>query len=91
MESVTTDEARFQGRESLDEENVQKIIDEFDERKLDPIVAWRDPETNALTVLSGHHRYEAAKRMGRKDIPVREFIGTEQEAIDFARDSNVMG
>ncbi len=90
-ESVTTDEARFQGRESLDESRVQQIVDEFDERKLDPVIVWKDPETGSSTVLSGHHRFEAIKRMGKENIPVREFVGTEQEAIDFARDSNVLG
>lgn len=91
IKEITTDESRFQGREELDEENVNRIVKEYDERKFDPIVVWKDPNTNRYVVLSGHHRFEAAKRLRLESIPIKEFTGTEQEAIDFAKDSNVLG
>lgn len=83
---IKTDEKRFQNRDKLDTARVDQIANNFDPNKFDPITVMPDG-----TVLSGHHRFAAAQQMGMKDVPVKVFQGTEQEAIDFARDSNTLG
>lgn len=85
---IKTDEASFQSRDNLDEGRVTHLVDNFDKNKLDPIVVYKKGED--YTVLSGHHRFEAMKRMGEENIPVKVFDGTEQEAKDFAKDSNTL-
>lgn len=88
VSDITTDEASFQNRESLDTERVDNIVNNFNEVKFDPIVVYNDD--GKMVVLSGHHRFAAAQRMGMKNIPSREFKGTREEAIEFARDSNTL-
>jgi ParB/RepB/Spo0J family partition protein len=89
IKEIQTDESRFQNREGLDEERVQNIVKNFDENKLDPITVFE--ESGKYTVLSGHHRFEAMKRMGVNKIAVKIFEGTEAEAKEFAKDSNTLG
>lgn len=66
---------RFQARDvapgsSFDERRVQQLVEGWDRSRLDPIVVAPDPE-GGYVVLSGHHRLEAANRVGETDIPVR--------------------
>jgi len=86
VSGVKTDTARFQNRKSeYSEASVERIVANFDENKLDPIVVWRDPENMRTYVLSGHSRLEAHKRLGKDKIKARFFEGTESEAIRFAK------
>jgi len=83
------DPKRFQNRDNAySESSVYKIVENFDERKLEDIIVWRDPKDGKVYNLSGHSRTEAMKRLGKKTIPAKFFRGTEKEAIDFALNSN---
>lgn len=88
LKDIFTDEERFQPRNKLNENKINDIIENFDERELDPITIWKDPADNKYYVLSGHHRLEAMRRMGKDFIPTREYIGTEAEAKYSAQKSN---
>ena len=81
--NISTDEARFQNREKLNEAALKEMIENFDPNKFDPIVAWRDAN-GQLFVLAGHHRLEAAKANGIENVPIRIFQGNEAEAIEYA-------
>lgn len=86
VSTIKTDTKRFQNRKTeYSEASVERIVSDFDENKLDPIVVWRDPENANIYVLSGHSRFEAHKRLGRDKIKARFFEGTESEAIRFAK------
>lgn len=90
IDTIRVDPDRFQFREGgVDPRNVQRIVDEFDERMLDPLQVWRDPESGELFLLSGHHRLEALRQMGREQVPVRIFEGDEAAAIDAATRANM--
>jgi len=65
----------FQARDvapgsSFDERRVQQLVEGWDRSRLDPIVVAPDPE-GGYVVLSGHHRLEAARRVGEENLPVR--------------------
>lgn len=84
-DAIGVDVKRFQNRESdYSAESVAKLVEGFDPNRLDPVVVWRDP-AGKVWLLSGHSRLEAHRRLGRADIPVREFGGDEPSAIEFAR------
>lgn len=86
VSGIKTDTKRFQNRKTeFSEASVERIVNDFDENKLDPIVVWRDPTNANIYVLSGHSRFEAHKRLGRDKIKARFFDGTESEAIRFAK------
>lgn len=89
VNDIVTDESRFQNRDALSEERIKDISDNFDANKFDPIVVFKDANGKNI-VLSGHHRFEVAKRRGIEDIPAKLFEGTEQDAINFAKDSNTL-
>jgi len=80
---ISTDVDRFQNRTELDQEQVDRIKDNWNENDLDPIVIWKD-ENGKDFLLAGHHRLEAATQRGNKDITSRYFEGTEAEAIEYA-------
>ncbi len=85
-ENINLDPERFQNREAeFSEESVKRIVDDFDATKFDPVIVWKDPKTGKQYLLSGHSRLEAMKRLGKEDVPVKEFEGTESEAVQFAR------
>jgi hypothetical protein len=89
IETIKTDPKRFQRRaDAYNEQHAARIAKDWDERKLDPLVTWRDPKNNETYVISGHHRLEAGKRAGAKELPIKPFEGTEAEARDFATSSN---
>jgi hypothetical protein len=81
----------FQGRQSeFSEESVKKIVREGFDKSQDPIVVWYDKFSKKYIVISGHSRFEASRRLfeaGDKDLrmmPVKEFYGTLEEAIEYA-------
>ncbi|MEI5617327.1 hypothetical protein WB403_50420, partial [Streptomyces brasiliscabiei] len=57
---------------------------------LDPLTVWKDPETGETTLLSGHHRLEALKRVGQEQAPVKYFEGNLDQARDFATAYNAL-
>jgi len=89
ISDIKTDVKRFQNRKKeYVERHVQKIIDNYDERKIRPVTVWQDPKDGNYYVLSGHNRLEVQKRLGKNEIKVTKYQGTEEEAIKFARTSN---
>jgi hypothetical protein len=84
--SISTDEARFQNRDELDEERVNKIAEGWSDAEQDPIHVWRDEKDGKLYVLSGHHRLQAAKKANRKTVKIIDRTNdfTEERAIKFA-------
>jgi len=73
---------RFQGRQGdYAQATVDAIVNQGSyDRSMDPIVAWWDPEAAKYVVISGHSRWEAAKRLyesGKqpdlKTIPAKVF------------------
>ncbi len=83
---VTTEPANLQTRTDVDpktgynERRVQAIMDTFDPQRVDPIILWVDPEDGRTKVLNGHHTLEVLKRQGYKDVEVRFYKGTREEA-----------
>jgi len=83
VERMRTNEKLFQNREKLKEEKVQRIVDDFSNVDLDPLVLWKDID-GEIYVLAGHHRFEAMKRLGKESSPARFLTGTQDEARNFA-------
>lgn len=86
VNDISTDEARFQGREKLDKKRVERIAKNWNDADQDPIHVWRDPKDGKLYVLSGHHRLAAAKHAGRDKVKTidRTDDFTESQAVKFA-------
>lgn len=89
---IVTDPSRFQGRLSdYSQDTVNAIVakGKYD-KSGEPIIVWFDPALDKYIVISGHSRFEATRRLfdaGNKDleeIPVKQFLGTQDEAIDYA-------
>lgn len=86
IKEIFTDENRFQNRKTaFSEISAQAVAENYDPNKFDPITVWFDPAARKLFVLSGHSRLEGMKRRKAKFIPAKMFVGTEAEAIQFAR------
>lgn len=106
IKKINKDTARFQNRENAESsESVNRILaavknNAFNWAAFDPIVVWRDPSNGKLFVLSGHSRTRAFEILSEQGatvdgknfakIPAKFFNGTEQEAIDFALNSNTL-
>ncbi|QIX59719.1 hypothetical protein HER32_00320 [Hymenobacter sp. BT18] len=88
-----TDPERFQNRQdAFSELSAEAVAKHYDPNKFDPLVVWADPLQRKVFVLSGHSRLEGMKRRKAPYVPVRQFRGTEAEAIQFARvDANRSG
>lgn len=62
--NVSTDTKRFQPRGTeFSQDSVNKIIDSYDDNKLDPVVLYNDPNTGQQYVLAGHSRLEAHRQL----------------------------
>lgn len=82
---IKTDPLRFQNRnDHFSEASAQAVAENYNPNKFDPIVLWVDAN-GKVYVLSGHSRLEGMKRRKEKYIPARFFVGSEAEAIQFAR------
>ncbi len=88
--SITTKPEWFQGREgAFAEETVEKIVGEGFDKSMEPIVLWKDGVGDNI-VISGHSRFEASEllyKAGDKSLakmPVKFFLGTKEEAMDYA-------
>ena len=83
LREITLMPKLFQGRETAyAEETVRKIVREGFDESQEPIVLFLHEGKQAL--ISGHSRYEAARRLKRKSIPAKYFQGTLAEAMDYA-------
>lgn len=89
ISDIHTDEKRFQGRDKLNEDAVERIAKNFNYKDQDPIHIWKDPKDGKYYVLSGHHRLEGAKRADGitkvKVVDKSADFKTEEEAINFAK------
>lgn len=101
VNNIHTDEKRFQNRaNAFSTESKNRIIKavengSFDWSKFDPIIIWKDDKQRKYFVLSGHSRLAAFREMAKtkkefKAIPVKEFKGSERQAIDLALNSNTL-
>lgn len=89
VDQIATNPAH-QPRFELDEENVQRIIKEWDPNQLAPVEVRQLPD-GTYELIHGHHRLEVARRMGLPDLPVRVLSVTPKEAIALARKANLSG
>lgn len=63
IKDLTTDTKRFQPRAAeFSQESVNKIVDNYDDNKLDPVVVYPD-ENGDQIILAGHSRLEAHKQL----------------------------
>ena len=88
LSSLKTDEKRFQNRDELNQNMVDDIAENWNDKKQDAIHVWKDPKDGNTYVLSGHHRYYAAKQAGIKNVKITDRTNdyTEAEAIVFAKE-----
>jgi predicted ABC-type ATPase len=90
-DKIAVDPKRFQGRQThYSEESVKAIVSQGYDKSASPIVVWLDKKTGLYYVISGHSRFEASRRLFEagnkqlKTLPVKEFLGTEAQAADYA-------
>lgn len=88
IRTITTNEQLFQNRCSLNMDHVNRIAANIDIKVLqaNPITLYKHGGQNI--VLSGHHRYAAAKQAKLTHLPCTFFQGTLEQAQKFALDSN---
>ena len=84
VDDIVLKPAIFQGRTvPFAAETVAKIVNEGYDTTQEPIVLFR--MNNENVVISGHSRFEAAKKLKLQRIPVKFFIGGDlDDAIDYA-------
>lgn len=88
IRTITTNEQLFQNRCSLNMDHVNRIAGNIDYKILEanPVTLYKYNGQNI--VLSGHHRYAAAKQAKITHLPCTFFQGTLEQAQKFALDSN---
>jgi len=93
IEKITLRPDIFQGRTvPFAKETVDKIVSEGYDKSQEPIILYFDDKTKQNIVISGHSRFESAKKLSKsKDIkkritkiPVKFFNGDLDDAIDYA-------
>ncbi len=82
--NINIDTKRFQNRDKLNKTVLNNIVSNYSKTKLDPVILWKD-KTGKIFLLAGHHRLEATKIVGETHIEAKFFIGTEAEAIHYAK------
>lgn len=82
---------RVDGQGGIDPQRVETLRKNWDWSQYDRIKVWRDPATNELVVLEGHHRYTTMRALGITDVPVRVYEGSFEDAKRLARWSNSRG
>ncbi|BDD04407.1 hypothetical protein [Aureibacter tunicatorum] len=99
---IHADPKRFQNRANeFSSESKNRIVEAiknntFNWAAFDPITIWKDPNAvDKYYVLSGHSRLAAFKEVmfeyeEFENIPAKLFEGTEEEAIQFALNSNTL-
>lgn len=88
IKDIVIDTERFQNRDELDEDHVNNIVKNWNEKDFGPIDLWKDPKDGKVYLLAGHHRLESAKRVGLKDVKstMRDDFKTEGQAIEYAKE-----
>jgi len=90
IEDIFTRAESFQNRdEKFSKPTFDKIVSEGYDKNQEPVYVWLDPSDNKHYILSGHSRFAAAQFLHNRDgnlktIPVKEFKGTYDDAIDYA-------
>jgi hypothetical protein len=94
LADIHADPARFQGRlGEFSEDTVNAIVGKGHyDRSKSPITVWRDPANGKFYILSGHSRFEAAKRIyasGKQpelaSLPVKQMMVDDvTAAIEYA-------
>ncbi len=81
----------FQGRaEAYSKSTYEKIMREGFDKSQEPLIVWKDKARDEYVVISGHSRLAAAQDLynaGQEDLAVlnvKEFLGTKDEAIEYA-------
>ena len=88
IREIKLDEKRFQNREKLDQEQVERIKKNWNKNELDPVVLWLDPGDGETYLIAGFHREHVARLLGEQTIISRYFEGTEAEAIKYAKEKS---
>lgn len=87
--SITTDPDRFQHRKALDPHHISELRTLIRRgTQLDPLIVWRDPKTDKLVLIEGHHRLEALRLERKTKASTRELMGNEDLAAITAVGSN---
>ncbi len=73
-------------RQKLDEATIQEYMDIFD--RLPPVVVYDTQE--GFLLADGFHRFSAAERLGRLEIPADVKKGTRNDVIEFAAYANAI-
>jgi len=88
LSKIKTRPEIFQGRTvPFAKATVEKIVKEGFDTSQEPIILFRMDLKKGQKqdiVISGHSRFEAAKILKLKTIPVKYFKGTFEDAIDYA-------
>lgn len=83
---IQADPARFQEREgAYSRQSVERIKNDYNPVRFDPIIVWKDPKDGKTYVLAGHSRLQTMRELKKSDLPAKYFEGTEKQAIDFAK------
>lgn len=73
-QTITADPARFQFKQNTDRSGVTneaRIDGPWNPNRGGILLVWRDPADGRDYVVNGHHRLEAAKRLGADKVAVR--------------------
>lgn len=73
-EDIQVDPARFQFKAGTNDQGVTstaKIEGPWNEARAGVLMVWKDPADGKTYVVNGHHRLEAAKRLGAERVAVR--------------------
>src|SRR3990167_6606954 len=79
-------QTKYQPREGLNKEQISNIVENYDPNLFDPIVV--NQEGSNRYVISGHHRLEASKRLGLKEVPAKIISVPGNEARKLAAQAN---
>ena len=74
-------------RANYSQKTVDSIKAGIDPNRMEPIRVFPVSD-NENIVLSGHSRLQGFREAGQPTIPARDFVGTPEEAIRFAEESN---
>lgn len=81
---------KYQFRDTaFNEHKVMNIVNHFDPYQMTPVIVRQTPE-GGFELLSGHHRLEAAKRMGLENLPAMIYNVDVPTAQMIARKSNAV-
>ncbi|MBA3578918.1 MAG: ParB N-terminal domain-containing protein [Gemmatimonadaceae bacterium] len=82
-DSITVDPSRFQfkaGGNTAGVTSSAKIDGPWNEGRAGVLMVWQDPADGKTYVVNGHHRLEAAKRLGAERVAVRYLDAPDAKA-----------